>query len=229
MQTRPLLATLVALAFTALTAPAQAASAAGTTPPAIPGLTPGSDYTVIPGGAPFDTPAGQVEVVEAFNYACPACYSFNPLFHQWAATLPKYVHLVYVPMDFRADFVQYAHAYYAAETLGIAAKSHQEVFDAVHKTGALPGEGKKQDSATIAKFYAKFGVDAGEFQKTMDSFSVAMKTTNAHQFAMRSRVESTPSLIIDGRYMVAGGTWPTVLGNASKIIAALHDRAAPAR
>jgi thiol:disulfide interchange protein DsbA len=231
MQSRPLLATVVALAFTVLAAPASAASAAGagTTPPAIPGLVPGSDYTVIPGGVPLDTQAGQVEVAEAFNYACPACFSFSPLFRQWVGTLPKYAHVVYVPMDFRADFVQYAHAYYAAETLGVAAKSHDAVFEAVHKTNDLPGEGKKQESATIAKFYTRFGVDAGEFQRTMDSFSVAMKTTNAHQFAMRSRVESTPSLIIDGRYLVGGGSWPAVLQNASRIIAAIHDRTPAAK
>jgi thiol:disulfide interchange protein DsbA len=219
MLPRPLLFAVLALALASGTTTARAATA---TPPPVPGLTAGSDYTVIPGGAPLDTPAGQVEVAEAFNYACPACFSFNPLFHQWLATLPKYVHVVYVPMDFRADFVQYAHAYYAAETLGLVAKSHDAVFEAVHRTGALPGEGKQQDAATIAKFYARFGAEPGEFLRTMDSFSVAMKTKGAHEFAMRSRVEGTPTLIIDGRYLVAGSTWTAVLQNAGKVIAAIH-------
>lgn len=220
MQIRTALLALLAL-------PALALGAAA--PPPIEGLKAGEDYTIIAGGAPYDTPPGQVEVAEMFNYACPACNSFNPLFHQWMGALPKYVHVVYVPMDFRADFVQYAHAYYAAETLGLVAKSHDAVFEAIHRTGALPGEGRAQDAATIARFYTRFGADAAEFQRTMESFSVSMKTTNAHQFAVRSRVDSTPSLVIDGSYLITGSTWTAILQNANRVIAAIHERAPPAR
>jgi thiol:disulfide interchange protein DsbA len=128
-------------------------------------------------------------------------------------------------MDFRPDFVQYAHAYYAAEILGVQEKSHDAVFAAIHQTHKLPGEGAPQNSADIASFYAQFGISAADFQKTMDSFSVNMKTSSARQFATRSQVASTPSLVVDGKYLVQGKNWQDDLRIAGQLITMAHAAA----
>ena len=218
-----LLLAIVGLASQSAVAAAKAPATGSIAP--IAGLVEGADYVRIPGGAPLSTPNGQTEVVEFFNYACPACNAFEPLLQSWLKKLPAGVHMVYVPMDFRPDFKQYAQAYYAAEALGVAQKSHEAMFAAIHQTHELPGEGQPPDAAKIAKFYTRFGVKADEFQNAMNSFSVNMKANEGRRFAKDCQVESTPTLVIDGRYRVTGKTWPDMVRIANVIVTQLRGGA----
>src|SRR5690606_19315117 len=45
--------------------------------------TQGEHYDLIPGGQPFEPLEGKIEVVEVFNYVCPACAMFQPLVNNW--------------------------------------------------------------------------------------------------------------------------------------------------
>lgn len=181
-------------------------------------LVRGVDYEEIQGGTPLHTQDGRVEVAEVFNYACPACNAFEPLMEAWRSTLPEYVHVVYVPAQFRPDFVPYAKAYYAAESLGIAESSHAAVYQAIHGSETLPGEGDKIDEARVAAFYTQFGADADDFLKRMNGFAVNGQLRKADRFMRESRVMQTPSLVIDGRYLLKARSWETLLKNASTLI-----------
>lgn len=203
-----------------------AAPARAATPPQGPAPVEGTDYVSIPGGQPFDPLNGKVEVVEMFNYICPACYSFDSQFHAWAAKQPAYVRVTYVPAQFRPDFTVYAKAYYAADSLGVAGKTHEAVYKAVHLDHALPGEGQSIDPQKIAEFYAKYGVTAKQFTDAMNSFGVAGKMNKANQFAMRSQIEGTPTVIVDGKYRVKGRSWDDMLRIADHLIAREHAGAA---
>lgn len=203
--------------------PAAAQAGAGSGNDAAPlltaGLVAGRDYLLIGDGSPFDTPAGKVELVEFFNYACPACNAFNPRFSEWKKKLGADVHVVYAPLDFRPDFVQYARAYYAAEALGVADQAHEAVYDAIHQLHTLPGEGQPPDQARIAEFYSKFyGVKRDEFLQLMDGFAVNAKIGRARAFAMKSQVRSTPSLVVNGRYLVKGDSWDDMLRISDQLI-----------
>ncbi|MFT4048160.1 MAG: thiol:disulfide interchange protein DsbA/DsbL [Solimonas sp.] len=187
-------------------------------------LKAGTDYILIDNGAPLDPQPGKIEVVELFNYACPACNAFNPYFQAWKKKLPADVRVVYAPLDFRPDFVQYARAFYAAEQLGLVEKTHDAVYAGVHDNHTLPGEGQKPDEAKIAAFYAGYGASAADFQAAMDSFTVNVRIAKARQFAQQSHVMSTPSLVIDGRYLVKGKDWDNILDNADQLIASERKR-----
>jgi protein dithiol oxidoreductase (disulfide-forming) len=180
--------------------------------------TAGKDYVDIPNGTPLEPANGQVVVEEYFNYACPGCNGFEPRFAAWTKQLPAYVRLVHVPAAFRPDFVQYARAYYAAQALGVADKAHQAVYDAIHRTRTLPGEGQKPDEARIATFYAGFGVDADEFLAAMQSFGVNVKVRRATEHMQRSKIPETPSLVVNGRYLVRGESVDDMLRIASALI-----------
>jgi len=186
-------------------------------------LVEGRDYQRIDNGAPFDTPAGQVEVAEFFNYACPACNSFEPKLQEWKRSLPGYVHVVYLALDFRPDFVPYARAFFAAQALGISEQSHEAVYQAIHQTHTLPGEGTPVDAGTLAKFYAQFLVKPEQFEHAMASDAVTAKVNAARAFAQKSQVHGTPSLVIDGKYLVKGRSWDEVLQNATQLIAREHS------
>ena len=58
----------------------------------------------------------------------------------------------------------------------------------------------------IAAFYARFGVDPQQFASTLSSFAIDGTLRKAKQFAARSAIEGTPTLIVDGKYRVLGRT-----------------------
>jgi protein dithiol oxidoreductase (disulfide-forming) len=178
----------------------------------------GRDYTVIPNGRPLDPADGVIVVEEFFNYICPGCNAFEPVFAPWAAKLPAGVKLVHVPASFRADFVQYARAYYAAQSLNVAEKAHAAVYEAIHRTRTLPAEGQRPDEEKIAAFYADYGVDEEQFLATMRSFAVDLKVRRAAEHMTRIRVPSTPSVVINGRYLVRGQTYADTLRIADYLI-----------
>lgn len=189
-----------------------------------PALAPGEDYLEIPNGMPLDPAEGRVVVEEFFNYACPGCNGFEPRFTAWMKQLPPYVRLDHVAASFRADFVQYARAYYAARAFGVAAKTHQAVYDGIHRTRTLPGEGQKPDEARIARFYADFGVDADEFLAAMQSFGVHLKVRRAAEHMQRIKIPKTPSIVINGRYLVRGDSVDDMLRIASALVEQEHAR-----
>ena len=179
----------------------------------------GRDYTEIQNGKPLDPPADGVIIVEEFfNYICPACNGFEPTFAAWAKQLPADVKLVHVPASFRPDFVQYARAYYAAEALGVVDKTHQAVYDAIHVAHSIPAEGDRPDEAKIADFYAGYGVKAADFLAAMQSFGVNAKVKRASDHMTRIRIPSTPSVVVNGRYLVGGATRGDILKIASALI-----------
>jgi thiol:disulfide interchange protein DsbA len=179
----------------------------------------GKDYIEIPNGKPLDAPAaGTVVVEEFFNYICPACNSFEPLFVSWTSKLPDYAKVVHVPATFRADFVPYAKAYYAAESLGLVEKTHNDVYNGIHVERSIPAEGQPPNEERIAEFYSKYGVTKDAFLAAMRSFGVQVKVRRATEHMTRSKVPSTPSLVVNGKYLVRGNTYQDMLRIASFLI-----------
>ena len=192
--------------------------------PTGPALVPGTDYVEIQGGQPFDPLDGKIEVVELFGYVCPACNAFQSTVRAWKARQPADVRVTYVPALFGPDWTPYAHAFYAAESLGLVDKTHDAVYDAIHNKQTLPGEGEKPTMAPIAAFYSQYGVSAEQFTNAMNSFAINGKLNKAKQFAIRSQISGTPSLIVNGKYLVKGRSWDDMLRIADQLIA--QERAA---
>ncbi len=212
----------------ATAAPAEGADAAAApntnpvVPPQGPAPVAGTDYVVIQGGQPYAPLNGQVEVVEVFGYVCPACARFAPEVSAWKKKQPADVRVTYVPVVFGPVWKPYAHAFYAAQAKGVADKSHDAVFSAIHLQRTLPGEGQPPtDAATIAAWYAQqYGVNATEFVSLMNSFGTNSQVARGMQFAKNSGVEATPTIIVNGKYRVTGGrTYADVLRIADHLVA----------
>jgi len=196
-----------------------AASVLGSAQAQSPAPVAGKDYTEIPNGRPLDPAAAGVVVVEEyFNYVCPACNSFEPSFAAWVAKQPAYVKVVHIPATFRADFMQYARAYYAADALGLVDKTHGAVYEAIHIKHSIPAEGDRPDEEKIAAFYAGFGVSKDDFLSAMRSFGVNVKINRATEQMTKNKVPSTPSVVVNGRYMVKSASWDDTLRIASYLI-----------
>ena len=158
-------------------------------------------------------PAGKVEVMEVFSYACPACNAFQPVMEKLRHALPPNAQLTFLPAAFNPaeDWPMFQRAYLAAQALGIAERTHQAMFDAVWKTGELavttPGTNRLKDPlpsiADAARFYARAaGIDPQQFLAMANSFGIDSKIRAADAQVLAMHVDSTPTLIVNGKYRV---------------------------
>jgi thiol:disulfide interchange protein DsbA len=157
-------------------------------------------------------PAGKVEVMEVFSYACPACNVFQPVMEKLRSTLPPNAQIVFLPAAFnpQEDWPMFQRAFFAAQALGIAERTHQAMFDAVWKTGELgvttAGNRLKDplpSLADAARFYARVAsVDPQKFLAMANSFAIDSKVRAADAQILAMHVESTPTLIVNGKYRV---------------------------
>lgn len=188
------LATLLLLAvlpFAASAAPKAAASAA----PVV-----GVDYVEIEGGKPFAPVKGKIEVVEVFGYTCPHCAHFEPQVAAWKAKLPGDVNFVPLAAPFGGYWNPYAQAFYTAQAMKLQPKTHEAVFKALHEERSLPIQ--NASAAEIAAFYAKFGADPIAFAAAMNDPATAKAMDRAKTFIMASEVDSTPSMVVAGKYRI---------------------------
>lgn len=192
-------------------------------PPTGPAPVAGVDYVVISGGQPFQPATGKIEVVEVFGYTCPACANFEPLVTAWAAKLPEDVEFTPLAAPFGGYWMPFAKAFYAAQSMGILMQSHDAVFNAIHLERTLSPDASDDQ---VAQFYGRFGVDPKQFANTMASFGVKAKMGRTLQFLQRSGVDSTPTMIVDGKYRITGKSWEANLEIAEHLIA--DERAAMA-
>lgn len=150
----------------------------------------------------------KIEVTEVFSYGCPACNMFVSTMNKLKSSLPANATLTYVPASFRADedWPLFQRAFFTAQALGILEKSHDAMFKAIWGSDAplrlRDGQNKPLHPTLdeVAKFYAQYGVKPEDFVATANSFSINTQMKRADAFIKASAVESTPTLIVNGRY-----------------------------
>ena len=197
---------LPALFLSALMAAVPLASVLAATPKAAASATApvaGVDFELIEGGTAYQPVKGKIEVAEVFGYTCPHCAHFEPVFAAWKARQPKDVNVVVVAAPLGGQWMPYARAFFAAQRLGVASRTHSALFRALHEDASLPLGNATADE--IATFYAAQGVDRARFIALFDSAEVAADMQRAYEFIRRSGVDGTPSLVVNGKYRVIGG------------------------
>jgi thiol:disulfide interchange protein DsbA len=155
----------------------------------------GIDYTVLASPQPTYGQGG-IEVAEVFAYTCIHCANLQPLLNSWKAQQPSDVRFTYVPGAFGGIADNFARGYFAAEATGLLDKTHDNLFKAV----LIERKFQTASVEEIADWYASQGADRDAFLSTMQSFAVNAKLNRARQFAMRTGVESTPTMIVNGKY-----------------------------
>lgn len=201
MQTRHFIRNLLASAALALALPVLAQTA-------------GKDYTEIQPPQATDSPT-KVEVLEFFSYGCSHCADFHHPLSAWAAKLPADVQFRRSPVSFgRAAWANLSRLYYTLEATGDLAKLNSAVFSAIHSERVNLFEEKN-----IVNWVEQKGGDAKKFSDTFGSFGVMSKAKRADQMATTYRIPGTPTLVIDGKYMISGKPHAEMLATADKLIA----------
>jgi thiol:disulfide interchange protein DsbA len=189
MKIRFMTSVITAVSLLLLAGPGQAAE---------PKYQDGVHFTTID-NAPATVP-GKVEVVEAFSYLCTHCATFEPYIQSWLKRKPESVKFVRYPVVFgRSTWELYARAYVTADIMGIADQSHGPLMDKIWKEREV-----LKSIEELADFYAAFGAKPDVFIATSQSFAVDAKMRRDQRFLMESGVNSTPNLVINGKYLVSG-------------------------
>jgi len=161
----------------------------------------GQHYFAITPPVPSTAPAGKVEVVEAFSYACVHCAHFSPSVEKWRKSKPASAQFVLMPVVFNPSWEALARGFYVAEALGALPRTHEKMFNAIFVE-------KKQFRTLedIAKWYAGHGVDEKKFLATAKSFAVNAKIKRSTDLAQRFQVDGTPTVIVAGKYRITGAS-----------------------
>jgi protein dithiol oxidoreductase (disulfide-forming) len=181
---------------------------------AAPRFVEGTDYVLLNQIQPTTVPAGKIEVLEVFSYGCPFCNGFQPVIHQLERSLPPNAQMVFLPAAFHPeeDWPMFQQAYFAAEALGIANRTHQAIFDAVWKTGQLAIEDPsthmpKRPLPSLedaARYYSHLtGVSTQNFLAAARSFGVMVEMRAADTQINAMQIPGTPCLIVDGKYRIS--------------------------
>ena len=180
----------------------------------------GKHYSIIPTQR-SQVPAGKIEVLEVFSYGCPACNQFRPVMKQIAAGIPKNAQIAYLPASWNAAeaWPMFQRAYITAQSLGVADKSHEAMYDAIWTSGELAiidanSRRLKTRLPTIedaAKFYQRVaGVKPQDFITASKSFGVDLKIKQAEQQIKAMQIASTPTLVVAGKYRLNNDAFRSV-------------------
>ena len=175
----------------------------------------GTDYKLIE-PAQATRSGNKIEVLEFFFYGCSHCFHLHPDLTAWERKMPKDVELVLVPTIFNATWEPMAYTYYALEVMGQQLKLHDDLYEAWNvKNTDLSDERK------IAAFVAQRGVDSKKFSEAYHSFSVQSKVMRSKQLTQSYNIRGTPTIIVDGKYLITG-LQPAA---AIQVMSALIDKA----
>jgi thiol:disulfide interchange protein DsbA len=180
----------------------------------------GTHYLRLSPTQPTSSTPDQVEVAEVFWYGCPHCFNFDPYLEQWQQGKPGFVNFVRVPAVWNPLLQLHARAFYTAEALGKSGEMHAELFREIHERGNM-----LDTPAKLQDFFGRFGVDAATFTATFESFAVQEKLQRADELNRRYRIQSVPTIIVNGKYTTDGGQ----AGSYDDLIALIDELVATER
>ena len=150
-------------------------------------------------GAPAVS-GGTMKLEEAFSYLCTHCYTFEPYVANWVQRKPENVKFRRIPVVFgRGSWELYARGYVTAEMMNAPPEAHAALMDRIWKEKAVI-----RNLDQLATFYSQFGLDKEKFISTSRSFAVDGMLRKDHTLVQTYGIRGTPSLILNGKYRIAG-------------------------
>jgi thiol:disulfide interchange protein DsbA len=172
----------------------------------------GVDYLTLDTPVRADT-GKKVEVVEVFMYHCPHCNALDPVLTEWVKKQGDKIVFKRLHMAASADDAQ-AHAFATLEAMNALGNGlHEKIFHAIHVD-----HNRLNTDQGLQDFVVKNGVDKAKYQEFFNSFAVQTKMKRSLQLIGQYKLDSAPSLVIDGHYT----TSPALAGHGQNGVAAAH-------
>jgi thiol:disulfide interchange protein DsbA len=180
-------------------------------------LIEGVQYKSLRPAVPTNVAPGKVEVVEVFWYACGHCYLLEPKLAAWEKKgKPANVQLVRMPAMWNEVLKTHARLFYTIEVLG-KPQLHDEAFREINVRG-----NRLETPEKIEAFLTARGVSKADFQKTFTGFAVESKLARAADLNKRYRITSTPTVVVNGKFVTDAG----MAGSEDKLFEVINALAA---
>ena len=158
----------------------------------------GAEFTTLAAPQPTQAVGKKVEVIEFFAYHCGACNAFEPTLANWVKAQGDRITLRRIPVLFQGPLDPEARLFLTLEAMGQLDRYHDRVFRAVHV------ERKRlMKDADIIAWAGANGLDKAKFAEAWNSFGVQTKLKRLSQTADAYKVSGTPTVVIDGKYVVS--------------------------
>lgn len=160
----------------------------------------GAEYKTLTTPQPAVTDGKKVEVIEFFMYHCPACNQLEPQLLAWVSKQGSNIVFRRVHLPHTGTKDPEAHMFLALEALGLEESMHAKILNTWH----VEHKPLLTDQDNI-DWAVKNGIEKNKFTDAYFSFSVSGKLNGLMRTAGNYLVTSTPTLIIDGRYVTGPG------------------------
>ena len=160
------------------------------------------EYRVIP-QQPLADP-GRIEVIEFFYYGCQWCNAFQPHIDRWLRSKPADVVFRPQPAIRNTRWLALTKLFFVLQAQGELARLHARVFSAYHRDAV-----NLEDESRMTAWLVEQGLDRDAVEAMLRSDEVMAKVEAARAATYAYQVDTTPSMIVDGRYLttssLAGG------------------------
>ena len=167
----------------------------------------GVEYVTLAQPQPVQATGKKVEVIEFFMYHCPRCNALEPQLEQWVKKQGDNIVFKRVHLPSSGPNDPEAHLRLTLEALGKAEEFQPKVFKAWHVDRL-----RLNTDAAIIDWASKNGLDRNKFLDAWNSFGVTTKLRRLPQITSDYKVDSVPTIIIDGKYQ----TSPALVYNSVK-------------
>lgn len=156
----------------------------------------GAEYITLKTPQPVQAEGKKVEVIEFFMYHCPACYALEPAMLAWVKKQGDGIVFRRIHLPLTGENDPEAHMFLTLEALKLEESLHAKLLSTWH----VERRRLKSDADNI-DWAVKNGVDKDKYVAAYNSFSVIAKLKSAGRVAGTYEVNSTPTLIVNGRYL----------------------------
>jgi thiol:disulfide interchange protein DsbA len=161
----------------------------------------GVEYVTLAQPQPVQATGKKVEVIEFFMYHCPHCNALEPQLEQWVKKQGDNIVFKRVHLPSSGPNDPEAHLRLTLEALGKAEEFQPKVFKAWHVDHL-----RLNTDAAIIDWVSKNGIDRNKFLEAWNSFGVTTKLRRLPQITSDYKVDSVPTVIIDGKYQTSPAT-----------------------
>ena len=158
----------------------------------------GFEYLTLPSPQPTDS-GNKVELTLFFDYACPHCNSFEPLFVDWVRKQGNAVRLKRVHIGRPTRNLPQQRLFYTLESMGLLDAWHDKVFAAIHG----PARVDFVTDAAVLDWVEQAGIKRNAFARASASREVEDKLVRARKLMETYKIERWPTVVVNGRYLTS--------------------------
>ncbi|PKG56714.1 MULTISPECIES: thiol:disulfide interchange protein DsbA/DsbL [unclassified Shewanella] len=170
------------------------------------GYIEGVNYRTL--ATPIATDSEQIEVMEFFWYGCPHCESFEKPLHQWQKVMPEGVELVQSPAIWNEPMKLHAKVFFIVQNMPNNQPIHAALFAEIMDLREV--RDLKLQTEELAVFLKGYGLSEADFKQQLSSVEINKKLQRAIELMSQSKIEGTPSILVNGRYLVLNESAKTV-------------------